>query len=84
MAEGEDSGGRMVNVKPLGGVPSFDRNLSRHQVSCLLVLQLLSYMSSARRRKRGKTSFSYIYFSHVIHEIFGILLSFHMFSAAKS
>ena len=44
-----DSG--RVNMKIWGGVPSFNRNLSRHQLSCLVVLQLLSYTSSRRKRE---------------------------------
>ena len=46
-----NSGSRRVNTKIGGGVPSFNRNLSRHQLSCLLVPRLLSYVSSRRRRK---------------------------------
>ena len=47
-----NSGSRRVNMKIWGGVPrSFNRNLSRHQLSYLLVLRLLSYVSSRRRRK---------------------------------
>ena len=45
-----NSGNRKVNMKIWGGVPSFSRNLSRHQLSCLLALWLLS--STTRRRKR--------------------------------
>ena len=41
-----NSGSRKVNMKIWGGVPSFSRNLSRHQLSCVLALWLLSYMSS--------------------------------------
>ena len=41
-----NSGSRRVNMKIWGGVPSFNRNLSRHQLSCLLALWLLSYVSS--------------------------------------
>ena len=42
---------KRVNIKILGGVPSFYQNLSRYQVSRLLILQLLSsrrYTSSKR------------------------------------
>ena len=39
------SGSKRVNMKILGGVPSFYQNVSRYQVSHLLVLQLLSYVS---------------------------------------
>ena len=75
-----------------GGVPSFNRNMSRHQLSCLLVLRLLSYASSRRRRKRrrrkhgqnGKNIFGYnIHISYSFTEIFGILFSFHILSAIK-
>ena len=45
---------RRVNMKIWGGVPSFNRNLFRHQLSCLLVLRLLSYASSRRRKRRRK------------------------------
>ena len=52
-----NSGSRKVNMKIWGGVPSFSRNLSRHQLSCQLALWLLSYMSSmTRRRRRRKTN----------------------------
>ena len=47
-----NSGSRRVNMKIWGGVPSFNRNLFRHQLSCLLVLRLLSYASSRRRRRK--------------------------------
>ena len=43
-----NSGSRKVNMKIWGGFPSFHRNLSRHQLSCLLALWLLSSMT---RRK---------------------------------
>ena len=49
-----NSGSRRVNMKIWGGVPSFNRNLFRHQLSCLLVLRLLSYASSRRRKRRRK------------------------------
>ena len=47
---------KRVNMRILGGVPSFHQNLSRYmyQFSHLLVLQLLSYMSSRRRRRRRR------------------------------
>ena len=48
-----NSGSGRVNMKIWGGVPSFNRNLSRHQLSCLLV-RLLSYVSSRRRKGRRK------------------------------
>ena len=60
-----NSGSGRVNMKIWGGVPSFNRNLSRHQLSCLLVLRLLSYASSRRRRrnmdKMGKTFLGIIF-----------------------
>ena len=49
-----NSGSRRVNMKIGGGVPSFNQNLFRHQLSCLLVLRLLSYVSSRRRKRRRK------------------------------
>ena len=49
-----NSGSRRVNMKIWGGVPSFNKNLSRHQLSCPLVLRLLSYVSSRRRRRRRR------------------------------
>ena len=49
-----NSGSRRVNIKISGGVPSFNRNLSRHQLSCLLVLRLLSYVSSKKKKKKKK------------------------------
>ena len=83
-----NSGSRRVNMKIWSGIPSFDRNLSRHQLSCLLVLRLLSYVSSRRRRKRRKTWTKWEnIFGYNIHiwcsftEIFGILFSFHILKA---
>ena len=85
-----NSDSRRVNMKIWGGVPSFNRNLSRHQFSCPLVLRLLSYVSSRRRRRRrkhgqnGKNIFGYnidIWCSFT--EIFGILFGFHILSAIK-
>ena len=82
-----NSGNRRVNMKIWGGVPSFNRNLSSHQLSCLLVLRLLSYVSSRRRRKHGqngKTFFGYnIHIRCSFTEMFGILFSFHISSAIK-
>ena len=82
-----NSGSRRVNMKIWGGVPSFNRNLSSHQLSCLLVLRLLSYVSS-RRRKHGQKLMGKTFLgSYNIHiwcsftEIFGILFSFHILSA---
>ena len=84
-----NSGNRRVNMKIWGGVPSFNRNLSNHQILCLLVLRLLSYVSSRRRRRRkhgqnGKNIFGYnIHIRCSFAEIFGILFSFHILSAIK-
>ena len=87
-----NSGSRRVNMKIWGGVPSFNRNLSRHQLSCLLALRLLSYVSSRRKRKRrktwtkinGKNIFGYnIHIRCSFTEIFGILFRFHILSALK-
>ena len=82
-------GSRRVNMKIWGGVPSFNRNLSRYQLSCLLVLWVLSYVSSRRSRRRkhgqnGKNIFGYnIHIWCSFTEIFGILFSFHILSAIK-
>ena len=80
-----NSGSRRVNMKILCGVPSFSRNLSRHQLSCLLALRLLSYVSSRREKdmdKMGKTFLGLgIWCSFT--EIFGIQFSFHILSAIK-
>ena len=43
------SGSKSVNMNILGGVPSFYQNLSRYQVSRLLVLQLLTLGAHAQR-----------------------------------
>ena len=75
-----NSGSRRVNMKIWGRVPSFNQNLSSHQLSCLLVLRLLSYVSSRRRRKHGQNGKN-IWCSFT--EIFGILFSFHILSAIK-
>ena len=47
-----NSGSRKVNMKIWGGVPSFSRNLSRHQLSCLLALWLLSYNDKKKKKKK--------------------------------
>ena len=47
----QNSGSRRVNMKIWGGVPSFNRNLSRHQLSCLLALRLLSYVFQEEEEK---------------------------------
>ena len=49
------SSGKRVKVKICGRLPSFHQILTRYEVSCLLVLRLLSYASSTRRRGRRKT-----------------------------
>ena len=76
-----NSGSRRVNMKIWGGVPSFN------QLSCLLALRLLSYVSSRRRkrrRKNGKNIFGYnIHIWCSFTEIFGIQFSFHILSAIK-
>ena len=86
----QNSGSRRVNMKIRGGVPSFNRNLFRHQLSCLFVLQLLSYASSRRRNRRrkhgqnGEKIFGYnIHIWCFFTEIFGIWFSFHILSAIK-
>ena len=58
-----NSGSRKVNINIWGGVPSFNRNTSRHQFSCLLVLRLLSYVSSREDEedKMGKTFLGIIF-----------------------
>ena len=38
-------------MKIWGGVPSVNRKLSRHQLSCLLVLRLLSYVFKKKKKK---------------------------------
>ena len=48
-----------VNMKILGGVPSFHQNFSRYQFSHLLVLQLLSYVSNMD--KMGKLLLAIIF-----------------------
>ena len=88
-----NSGSRRVNIKIWDGVPSFNRNLLRHQLSSLLVLWLLSYASSRRRRNRrrrrkhgqnGKNIFGYnIHIWCFFTEIFGIQFIFHILSAIK-
>ena len=86
-----NSGSRRVNMKIWGGVPSFNRNLFRYQLSCVLVLWLLSYTSSRRRKRRrrkhgqnGKNIFGYnIHIWCFFTEIFGIRFSFHVLSTIK-
>ena len=60
-----NSGSRRVNMKIWGGVPSFNRNLFRHQLSCLLVLRLLSQEEEEEEEenmdKMGKTFLGIIF-----------------------
>ena len=49
-----NSGSRRVNMKIWGGVPSFNRNLSRYQLSCLLALRLLSLHVFKKKEKEKK------------------------------
>ena len=60
-----NSGRRRVNMKIWGGVPSFNRNLSSHQLSCLLVLRLLSSCLQEEEEedmdKMGKTFLGIIF-----------------------
>ena len=44
---------RRVNMKIWGGVPSFDGNLSRYQVSYPVLLQLLSYVNIKKNEKKN-------------------------------
>ena len=74
-----NSGSRRVNITIWGGVPSFNRNLSKHQLSCLLVLRY-----EEKHGQNGKNIFGYnIHFWCSFTEIFGILFSFHILSAIK-
>ena len=52
-----NSGSRRVNIKIWGGVPSFNRNLFRHQVSCLLVC--------VQEERDGQNGFVGIYNFHI-------------------
>ena len=45
----QKSGSRRVKMKIWGGIPSFKRNVSRHQVSCLLVLLELRVMKEKKK-----------------------------------
>ena len=49
-----NSGSRRVNMKNWSGVPSFNRNLSRHQLSCLLALRLLSVFKKKKKKEKEK------------------------------
>ena len=67
---------RRVNMKIWSGVPSSNR--TRHQLSCLLVLRLLSYIR-VLHGQNGKNIFEYnIHIWCSFTEIFGILFSFHI------
>ena len=84
------SSGKRVKVKMCGRLPSFHQILTRYEVSCLLVLRLLSYASSTRRRRRkhgqnGKTTFCYNFGqTWSFSERFGTQLSFDICCAVKS
>ena len=65
MAESDSTqylGNRRVNMKIWGGVPNFDQNLSRHHVSCQVVLQLHGFIEKKKEQhgQSGKISLSYI------------------------
>ena len=66
----QKSGSRRVKMKIWGGFPSFKRNVSRHHVSCLLVLLELRVM------KVKKKNMDQGYDFHIW--CFGILFSFHI------
>ena len=51
-----NSGSRRVNMKIWGGVPSFNRNLSRHQLSCLLALATAIELRVFKKKKKKKES----------------------------
>ena len=69
-------------MKIWGGVPSFNKNLSRHQLSCPLVLRLCLQEEEEEEEKHGqngKNIFGYnIYIWCSFIEIFGILFNFHI------
>ena len=71
-----NSGSGRVNMKIWGGVPSFNQNLSRHQLSCPLVLRLLSYASSRRRKRRRKHGQNGKTFLGIIFTFGALLLKF--------
>ena len=56
-----NSGSRRVNMKIWSGVSSFNRNLSRHQVSCLLALatdiELRVFKKKEKKNKEEKRGF---------------------------
>ena len=57
-----NSGSRRVNMKIRGGVPSFNRNLFRHQLSCLLVTfgtMAIELCVFKKKTKHGKNIFGY-------------------------
>ena len=51
-----------LTLKFWNGVPSFDQNVITYQVSCLLILQLLSYTPS-RRKKHSNFCKMYYFFA---------------------
>ena len=48
-----NSGSRKVNMKIWGGVPSFSRNLSRHQLSCTMVIELREFNDKKKKKKKN-------------------------------
>ena len=61
---------KRVNVNICGRVPSSDWNLYKYQVSCVLVLRLLSYASSTRRKLLFlQIIYSQNWFLHFVHGV---------------
>ena len=54
-----NSGSRRVDMKVWGGVPSFNQNLCRHQVSCLLIvattIELRVFKKMTKKKKKTWT-----------------------------
>ena len=51
-----NSGSRKVNMKIWGGVPSFSRNLSRHQLSIgTMVIELREFNDKKKKKKKKNT-----------------------------
>ena len=67
---------KRVKVKICGQLPSSDQILTRYEVSCLLVLRLLDYASSKRRRRKTWTKWDNLAKSGILSERFGTQLSF--------